>query len=123
MLTRRILSVLTMLLMLPWGAYAAIPPGSNLDPGAWVQAAHQVDLEPAGSMNARSIPPAEASIHRRCRIATLPGSPCSPDRALGFTEEEWALDDIPVANVPPSTGATAVRSLRRPPPLGPPRPV
>lgn len=120
--TVRLLHVLTMLLMLPWGAYVSIPSGAG--EGADLQlsiAAYPTSPDP-GWTGATGVPPTEASVHKRCRIAMLPGSPCGPDRALVASGDEASDVDLRRdATVSPEPFFMA--GFARPPPREPPRPL
>ena len=122
MLTVRFLHVLTMLLMLPWGAYASIPSGSGEAVVRQLSFASYLDSTDADQPTARSVPPTEASVHKRCRIATLPGSPCGPDRALVEVGDEASDIDLR-RNVMVYPVAISMRGFARPPPREPPRPL
>ncbi len=114
-------SLLTMLLMLPWGAYATTLPGPGLETGIHAVPVGQTGDVLAGPAVLQDIPPTEASIHRRCRIATLPGSLCGPDRALVSEAEGLERKSPPYRDDRSPAGATAFRSLEGCPPSKPPR--
>lgn len=75
---RHSLTLLVMVMMFPWGAYMAAPPAQ----AAVVAVQAQQDLP-----TVTKIPQ-----HKRCRTATLPGSPCGPAALLP--------DDLTLCNRP-----------------------
>ncbi|WP_156025970.1 hypothetical protein [Sulfitobacter sp. 20_GPM-1509m] len=106
---RALLLALMVLVVMPWGAFSAVYP-------ALAQPAH------ASASDASQVSAVPASVERprkRCRTATLPGSPCAQDIRLhdSVTLNAPARD----AEVPVPQDRVLRSSVPKPPPQGPPR--
>ena len=94
---------------MPWGAFSAVYP-------VLAQPAH------TAASDASQVAAVPASVERprkRCRTATLPGSPCAQDMRLhdAVTLDAPARD----ADMPVPQDRVLRSSVTKPPPQGPPR--
>lgn len=80
--TRSLISLLLVLVMLPWGAYAGSHSASARVTHIVAITAAQAACTDDSAAIATTSPHQEASVKRKCRITTLPGSPCGPDRVI-----------------------------------------
>ncbi|RUS60028.1 hypothetical protein EGN72_12150 [Pseudorhodobacter sp. E13] len=107
---RAALSVLLMVLILPWGAYGAGHAGSDLRTAQGAQTVAATISDAKG---------AEIKARSACRIAVLPGSPCNPDPVLPPGLAPLTRSASASVAVPLSDWHSQGRSLA--PPRAPPR--
>jgi len=115
---RSFISLLTILIMLPWGAYARNVPIQSQNEQ---QDVHALELMSNQAFDAavQLRKNTKVSVKKKCRIAILPGSPCGPDRALPATtksvfESSVSRHPIPIKN-------WYIRGRHSGPPRDPPR--
>ncbi len=77
---RALISLLLIVIMLPWGAYAARSSTQLNNVSQQAVGTHTI-----ASVAMRLDVEVQNAFKKKCRTATLPGSPCSPDRALPNT--------------------------------------
>lgn len=109
MVLRSILLAVMIFVAMPWGAYSAVYPAIGSPLHTLAEDASQLSGVPATAERPR----------KRCRTATLPGSPCALDVRLHDTLRLIA----PVCDaVQPVPRDMVLRSgVDKPPPQGPPR--
>ncbi|ASM74197.1 hypothetical protein SULPSESMR1_03425 [Pseudosulfitobacter pseudonitzschiae] len=109
MVLRSLLLALMVFVVMPWGAFSAVYPALAQPSHVTVGDASQVSAMPATFERP----------HKRCRTATLPGSPCGQDLRLN----DSATLDVPARDTDrPVPHDTMLRSgVTKPPPQGPPR--
>jgi hypothetical protein len=113
---RSFISFLMIVLMLPWGAYAGHAQ-SRLTPQNiyTIEQANTAPIRAAIQIQT----PFKVSLKKKCRTATLPGSPCAPDRALLYATTTAFADPDPVVSISIENWHTSGQNT--PPPRYPPR--
>ncbi len=115
LLARSLISVLLIGLMLPWGAYA----GGALVTSTAQPLAVESQVEIAETLVDKNNQTVVFSKKRKCRTASLPGSPCAPDRALPSDLQD--IFDQPSSTMFKTAPNWRIRGRSIVPPRAPPR--
>ncbi|SEK20768.1 hypothetical protein SAMN04488032_101288 [Pacificibacter marinus] len=103
--------------MMPWGAYAGHIQARTIPLDLYATMQIEGDIVSAVVQNKT---PIEVTIKKKCRTATLPGSPCAPDRAL-VTDTLTVVVKVPAPTAHRSIVNWSMQERSTAPPKQPPR--
>ncbi|WP_139204523.1 hypothetical protein [Pacificibacter marinus] len=116
-INRYLISLLMSVLMMPWGAYAGHIQARTIPLDLYATMQIEGDIVSAVVQNKT---PIEVTIKKKCRTATLPGSPCAPDRAL-VTDTLTVVVKVPAPTAHRSIVNWSMQERSTAPPKQPPR--
>ena len=118
-LVRHIVTIWMLVIILPWGAYVT---AATTHPQIDIQTSGMLRPDVYKSKTGWDVvenSPSKVSATRKCRVATLPGFPCSPDPVLELTTSAPSMGWLKQAAL--RTDVWARQGWSEPPPNYPPR--